>query len=186
MTNDGSIPSIGKRFLIFSKASRSALGPTQCPAGLVRGAVFPGVRWPWPETDYSCQSSADINAWICTHPSDACLLSTVQLYFYCSEFALLPAERFAFGGKQPFTPSVSQSVCIAVSYQIWALNPDIDSVIVAWPCSYFCPPFSDRHCVRAVSWSVVWLLRVESQTTNPQGHSQMLYNQLTPSPNQVV
>jgi len=42
--NGGSILSIGKKFLIFSKASRLALGPTLCPAGFVRGAVFPGVR----------------------------------------------------------------------------------------------------------------------------------------------
>jgi hypothetical protein len=172
--NGDSIPSIGKRLLIFSKAFRSAVVPTQFPARLVRGAVFPGVRWPWHEADHSCQSSADVNAWISTHPSYTCMLNTVQLYFYCSEFALFLAERFTFGGKQPFTPTVNQSVCFAVSYQIWAVNTDIDSVIVAWPCSYFCPPFSDRHCVRAVSWSVVWLLRVESQTTNPQGHSQML------------
>jgi hypothetical protein len=39
-------------------------------------------------------------------------------HFYCSELALLLADRFAFGGEQPFTPTVSQSVCFAVSYQM--------------------------------------------------------------------
>lgn len=152
--NGGSIPSLGKRFLIFSKASRLAVGPTLCPTGLVRGAVFPGVRWPWPWADHSCQSSAEVNAWISTHPSYTCMLNTVQLYFYCYKFSLL-AGLFAFGGKEPFMQTASRSVWFAVSYQIWAVNPDIDSVIVAWPCFYFCSPllivivwglYLDQYC----------------------------------------
>jgi hypothetical protein len=54
----GSILERGK--ILFSTASRPALGPTQPPIEWVPGAISPGVKGPGRETDHSPPSSADV------------------------------------------------------------------------------------------------------------------------------
>jgi len=48
---------------VFTTASNPALGPTQPPIQLVRGAVSLGAKRPGHEADHSPPSSAEVNAW---------------------------------------------------------------------------------------------------------------------------
>jgi hypothetical protein len=56
-TGWGLIPGRGK-ILLFSTASRPALGPTQPPIRWVPEAIYPGVKRPRREADLSPPSSA--------------------------------------------------------------------------------------------------------------------------------
>jgi hypothetical protein len=46
--------------VLYSKASRPALGPIQPPVQWVSGAPSPGIKWPRHETDHSHPSSAEV------------------------------------------------------------------------------------------------------------------------------
>jgi hypothetical protein len=51
-------------FILFSTASRPALGPTQLPIQWLQGIYSPGVKRPVRETDHSCPQSTEVkNTW---------------------------------------------------------------------------------------------------------------------------
>jgi hypothetical protein len=53
-----------QRNFLFASASRPALGSTQTPIQWVTGALFPGLKRPGCEADYSPPSRADVkNSW---------------------------------------------------------------------------------------------------------------------------
>jgi hypothetical protein len=54
----------GLGIILFTTASRTALGPTQPPIHWVPGALSPGVKHPGHEADHSPPSSSEVkNAW---------------------------------------------------------------------------------------------------------------------------
>jgi hypothetical protein len=54
----------GLEILLFTTASRPALGPTQRPIQWVPGALSLGVKQPGREADYSPPSSAEVKEWV--------------------------------------------------------------------------------------------------------------------------
>jgi hypothetical protein len=53
----------GLGILLFTTASRTALGPTQPPIQWVPGAFSLGVKWPGREVDHSPPSRAEVKEW---------------------------------------------------------------------------------------------------------------------------
>jgi hypothetical protein len=54
----------GLEIFLFTRASRTALGPTQPPIQWVPGALSLGVKWPGREADHSPPSSAEVKEWV--------------------------------------------------------------------------------------------------------------------------